>query len=66
MPVWRLKHLISLRSDQYAPVDQLTNTRNDLRLQSDLILEASCNVADTALSITNNVRHFSDLVEHMS
>lgn len=44
----------------------LTQGSNDLRLQTKLILEASCKIADTALAIIGHVWNLSDMIEHVA
>jgi hypothetical protein len=44
----------------------LTNCSNNLRLETELILETSGKVADTTLSIARHIWHLSDVVEHVS
>lgn len=44
----------------------LTDGGHNLRFQSELALEPSCNVADATLAIPDNVRHLPDMVEHVS
>lgn len=34
--------------------------------QSKLVLEASCNIADAAMAISNNIWNFPNMVEHMA
>jgi len=44
----------------------LTHSCNDLSLKTILALESSSKVTDTSMAITNNIRYFSDVIEHVS
>lgn len=44
----------------------LTYSSHDLGFQSKLVLEASCDIADAAMAISNNVWNFPNVVEHMT
>lgn len=44
----------------------LTDSSHDLGFQSKLVLEASCDIADAAMAISNNVWNLPNMVEHMT
>lgn len=44
----------------------LTECSHDLRLQSVLALEISSKVADSATTISGDIRHFANMVEHVA
>lgn len=44
----------------------LTEDSNDLRLQSELVLEALCNESWTSIATRDSVRGVADLVPHVS
>lgn len=44
----------------------LTHSRNNLSFETVLVLEPASPVVDSSMTITNNVGHFSDVIEHMS
>lgn len=45
---------------------RLTHCGHDLSLHSELVRKASCEVGDAALAVPRHIRHFSDMVEHVS
>lgn len=45
---------------------KLTYSGDNLCLQSKLLGELITKVADTTITISSNIRHLSDVVEHMS
>lgn len=44
----------------------LTNGRDDLRFQTELRLKPVDEIADTATSVTCDIRYFANVVEHVS
>jgi hypothetical protein len=45
---------------------KLTHSSNDLGLETELVLETTGEVADTALAISSDVGNLADVVEHVS
>ena len=45
---------------------KLTHSGNDLCLETELVLEATGEVADTTLAISSNVRNLANVIEHVT
>ena len=43
----------------------LTNCSNDLRFQTELGLETTDEIGESAPAVTSNIRHLADVVEHV-
>jgi hypothetical protein len=58
--------VISRLTSQFLYRYRLTHRGNDLSFETELILEAASEVADTALAISSDVGNLADVVEHVS
>ena len=61
----RLKAM-SARGDQKSVSREHTHCSNDLRLETELVLEATSKVGDTSLAVTSHVWHLADVVVHVT
>lgn len=65
MPSTQVSAQVPFFSLKAFPHGVLTEERNHLRLQTELVLEARGKVVDAATSISSHIRHLANLVEHL-
>ena len=63
MPSVNVSRLVE---SQYSNLLELTHSSNDLRLETELVLETAGEVGETALAVVASVGHLADVVEHVS
>jgi hypothetical protein len=44
----------------------LTDGGNNLRLETELVAKSSSEIAESTFSVSGDIRHFADVVEHVS